>query len=155
MNKGFFEEGKNNGYECLENLDFEGSRDAYKFLHGYCDEFAGVLSDRFGYKIVTAIEGGFLTHAFAMTEQYGKKIYIDIRGYTDDIGEIMEEFEDYSTEYLLYVFGTKGECDEFLEKELGFGGEEFFEGLEERTEEINLIVDNFIHYYEVKEQYAV
>ncbi len=76
--------------------------DMYSFLHGFCDVFARELSNIYGYKPYV-IYGDFtydteertIVHAFCMVNDK----YIDIRGITDDIHELLDEFEDFFESY--------------------------------------------------------
>ncbi len=73
--------------------------DAYQYLHGCCDDFALALNDVFGYEIVLWLGknrdfGGLrLIHAFCSFEHEDTIHYIDVRGVTDGINDIVSEFD--------------------------------------------------------------
>lgn len=68
---------------------------AFDFLHGYCLDFALVLSDELGYKIETLRDpDGNLIHAYCIAEEEGQKLYIDVRGVTNDSALFFEEFQN-------------------------------------------------------------
>lgn len=70
------------------------------FLHGYCDIFACMLHDKYGYPIEKIIdEDGLLIHAYCVCKQYNRTLYMDIRGATDNWEEFLEEFDDFMPEY--------------------------------------------------------
>lgn len=90
-------------FSFLEHVKVTDDRDAYEFLHGFCDDFAAVLSEVFGYEIETVrhweVPGliGSLVHAYCIAELHGETAYIDIRGITTDAELFFEEFEDEVT----------------------------------------------------------
>ncbi len=71
-----------------ENGYKEGDLTAYDFLHGYCNVFAWILSQKTGLAPIGMYEYGRLIHAFVETDNG----YIDIRGFTDDYDEFIQEF---------------------------------------------------------------
>lgn len=133
MNKGFFNElidirneyDENAGYEFLENASLdEDCYDLYQFLHGFCDEFAVLNARKNGYKVVlwTAFDEEIkkerLVHAFNQFEDGGKTYYSDIRGITDNLELIKEEFEDYEYENIK-IFDNEVETINFIKQLLG------------------------------------
>lgn len=87
----------------LENISVSEERNAFQYLHGFCDEFAAMLSEIYGYEIESArhweTEGftGKLIHAYCLCEVQGKLAYIDVRGITTDPERFFEEFENEVT----------------------------------------------------------
>lgn len=80
-----------------------GNKNAFQYLHGFCDEFAAALSDVYGYEIVTVrhceeddVERK-LIHAYCIAEIDGETALIDIRGATTDPELFFEEFENEVT----------------------------------------------------------
>lgn len=72
---------------------------AYDFLHGFCNVFAEVLSEEFGYKVECLYnEDGSLIHAYCINESpLNGIVFIDVRGTTSSYEELIEEFEDECT----------------------------------------------------------
>lgn len=107
MKKGFFL--LDDYEEALENTDIKGYVSALDLLHGECQEFALALNKIFDYKIIIwidydqDIDGDALLHAFNAIEVQGEIYYIDIRGITDNIIDIMESF-DYWEKPDLYLY---------------------------------------------------
>jgi len=100
MQTGFYRMG--NMESALQHLDIAGIIiDAYQYLHGCCDDFALGLNNLFGYKIILwteiSTESGHtvLIHAFNVFKFRGKDYYVDIRGITDSINDIISEFDYY------------------------------------------------------------
>ena len=78
--------------ECAVTL---GRFNAFDFLHGYCLDFALLLSDELGYQLETVRDpAGALIHAYCISEVDGEKLYIDVRGITNDADLFFKEFED-------------------------------------------------------------
>ena len=69
-------------------------------MHGYCADFAAILSDVCGYSIecVRHIdedgEEGRLIHAYCIAKIFNEKAYIDIRGITTDPQLFFQEFKN-------------------------------------------------------------
>lgn len=107
MKKGFFNlEDEDEGYDFLETLNINNKEiDALYYLHGICHEFSLALNKIFGYDIVLwtnydeDVKSYVLVHAFNMFQYKGKQYYADIRGITDNLEDIINEF-DYSEEIL-------------------------------------------------------
>lgn len=79
----------------LEDV-FEGTDlSAYDFLHGFCFTFAIELSKTFGYEIETVKDEDLdLIHAYCVAQTNGDKVYIDIRGITNDPELFFDDFDD-------------------------------------------------------------
>ncbi|MGU8835472.1 hypothetical protein ACV3UL_14415 [Clostridium perfringens] len=100
MKKGFFTIDNEEGYDFLENL-LVGNKemDALYYLHGLCHEFALALNETLGYEIVLwvnydeDISCNKLVHAFNTFEHKGTHYYVDVRGITDNIKDIIDEFD--------------------------------------------------------------
>ena len=76
----------------------KGNVSAYDLLHGFCNVFAKVLNEEFGYRINEITdEYGTLIHFYALGKEKGRPVYIDVRGKTDDYSEFIEEFEYFTT----------------------------------------------------------
>ena len=77
----------------LANEFSAGGFTPYDFLHGYCYEFAGRLSELYGHKMraVKSLNGDELIHAYCVDES-GR--YYDVRGWTDDYRLLMHEFPE-------------------------------------------------------------
>lgn len=89
----------------LENIDVTGDLNAFDFLHGFCPDFAAMLSDLYGYKIVAVRHcdednvSGKLIHAYCVADFESEQVFIDIRGITNDPVLFFEEFENEVTYY--------------------------------------------------------
>lgn len=90
----------------LENVKVTEEEHAFNFLHGYCDEFAAMLNEVYGYPIECVRRmrdvsdetcGAKLVHAYCVANLNGKKAYIDVRGVTTDPVLFYEEFENEVT----------------------------------------------------------
>ena len=87
----------------LENVQVTPDLNAFDFLHGYCADFAAVLSDVYGYSIecIRHIdedgEDGRLIHAYCIDELNGETAYIDIRGITTIPEVFFRDFENEVT----------------------------------------------------------
>ncbi|MFW5962424.1 MAG: hypothetical protein ACOCQR_02300 [bacterium] len=86
----------------LENCFINGERvSCIRFLHGFCDDFAIVLAEKFNYRLILWIDYDWdidkdvLVHAFNVCTVDGKTYYIDVRGITDDLDEIMSDFPHF------------------------------------------------------------
>lgn len=72
---------------------------AYNFLHGYCNEFAYMLNEKYGYPVFEIKgEEGNLIHSFARVDTDSEHYFIDVRGITTDYSEFISEFEDWTDE---------------------------------------------------------
>lgn len=66
----------------------------YDYLHGFCLEFALHLNQLYGYPVEAVYsKNSSLIHAYCVSEKDGKTIFIDIRGWTDDWQEFIQEFD--------------------------------------------------------------
>ncbi|HBF77174.1 MULTISPECIES: hypothetical protein [Clostridium] len=96
MNKGYF-----NLENKLESIIIKPNITAYDFLHGSCEKFALALNKVMNYRIILWIDyhddikRNALLHAFNVFNFKGKTYYADIRGITDNIEDIMNEFDYY------------------------------------------------------------
>lgn len=85
----------------LENINMmcEDPFGVYDFLHGYCNEFAYMLNEKYGYPIYEIVDHtGTLIHSFARLDQNNIHYFIDVRGITTDYHEFISEFEDWTDE---------------------------------------------------------
>lgn len=95
------ETGESIDFGFMDGLDYFYNEDIptraiYDLLHGYCDNFAVLLHNEFGYDInLVRNKDSGLIHAYCTTEKDGETLYIDIRGITDSIDEFFGEFEDF------------------------------------------------------------
>lgn len=80
-------------FAFMENIEYN----PYQFLHGYCDQFAMVLSQKFGYEIELVRNDDSLIHAYCTVNFQGKKAYIDVRGITTVKRLFFDEFADWLT----------------------------------------------------------
>lgn len=104
MKTGFFKNncGYDAPYEAMEHVNLSHGYTAYDFLHGFCNCFAMMLNQKFGFPCeLIWDECGCLIHAYCVNEVGGKKYFIDARGVTDDVFEFLDEFGDWlpSLEY--------------------------------------------------------
>lgn len=138
----------------MENVDIDGqSFDFFKYLHGYCDEFAMYLAEKFSYDICIWITHDYelnkdvLVHTFNRLEYGGKIYYIDVRGITESFDDVLLDFEDYSSEDSLniQIFSNIKEAELFIKNVLGFD-----EYNKTNKEEIEFIVDKFRSMYKFK-----
>lgn len=97
------QENEDISFDFMANDDIGGALDNSKYnlhdcLHGYCDIFAAVLHEIFGYKIeyLYGPDGG-LVHSYAIATDKDKQTtyYIDVRGICDDWDTFIEEFDDW------------------------------------------------------------
>lgn len=108
MIKGFYNSEEN--YDFLYNVSVNNINiNAHKYLHGNCHEFSISLNKKFGYPIVLwiefndEIEEDILVHAFNIVRDDSRIYFVDIRGITDDINMLTNEFnysEDVNTNEL-------------------------------------------------------
>ena len=85
----------------LENeIQCDGGLTPYDFLHGYCNVFAQMLNEKYGYRIEAAYEEpSQLVHCWCVSEAPdGRKAYIDVRGVTTSFDDLMKDFEDFWTD---------------------------------------------------------
>ena len=69
------------------------------YMHGACDVFAWYLSREYGYGIRAyhTVRDGYqdlLVHAMCFSDYDGMRHWIDVRGITDDVDEMLEPFLD-------------------------------------------------------------
>lgn len=78
----------------------------FDFLHGLCDIFAAYMNDKYGYDAYQIYDAnGNLIHAFCISGTVnGHPIYADIRGETNDLEEMLAEF-DLEEQDLPYFLG--------------------------------------------------
>lgn len=149
MTKGFFVQGRNDGYEFMERIALNNGLivNGHQYLHGCCDDFARLLADKYEYKIVYAIDKDeegyyYLLHAFAKVEHMGVTYYIDVRGTTTDLATILEEF-DWSEELFYMEFNDSSEALRYSETSLSFTAIE-------DCEDIELLVRYYEEYYNIR-----
>lgn len=66
----------------------------YNFIHGYCDVMAEYMSNTYGYEKKYLVSNkALLVHAWCEYDYNGERMYIDARGSTNDINEMIEEFD--------------------------------------------------------------
>ena len=144
-------------FGCLENVDVTPDRNAFRFLHGFCDEFAAMLSDVYGYEIEAVRHfdedgfGGKLIHAYCVSEIAGEKAYIDIRGITTDVEKFFEAFENEVTYYPdgeLWDLEGQATMERWASKDELFDGD--YEGWS--NEDIRQFIFNNGSYYNVAAQ---
>lgn len=76
----------------LEKCSFDQSI----FLHGDCAIFAIALKDIYGYNIfLLKNEENQIVHFFCIKNENKNEVYCDIRGFSNDIYNFFEEFEDF------------------------------------------------------------
>lgn len=130
----------------LENVCVESDIfDLFKYLHGFCDDFALFFSCKYDIEICL-LEGydeetnqKYLIHAFNCFECNGAECYMDIRGITDDIERILLDFDDEVDEIVFKTKLSYKECIKYLScNKL------------EYEDELKLIYELFKDYYNVK-----
>lgn len=128
MKNGFFTISSEDDYDFLETLNVNNKIiNAFYYLHGICHEFALALNEIFGYDIVLwinfdeDIHSNALVHAFNTFTYNGKQYYVDVRGITDDLNDIIDEFDYY--EDLIDVIGHNKKDSQNILKELGLNTE--------------------------------
>lgn len=92
MKKGYWEQIKDisDAQDELEKKCNGARRNAYSFLHGFCDTFAKALHDKYNYDIqIITDKDNNLIHAYCVKDNF----YIDIRGIIDDFEIFIQEFE--------------------------------------------------------------
>jgi hypothetical protein len=96
------------------NKEVKYIREMNYYLHGYCDEFAYALANKFGYNIVLfcASDGDKfknIVHAFCVKEVNGKNVYIDIRGKSrlTSLSDIMDIYEEMYDFYFIKILSPK------------------------------------------------
>lgn len=122
MHNGFYSEldellneGEDADFGFMENevlgkdIKYDGRTfSAFNFLHGFCNVFAQILNEKYGYSVECIYnEAGRLVHCFCIDDSNGKLVFIDVRGKTDDYFEFVSEFEDEVTCYGYPVENTK------------------------------------------------
>ena len=82
-------------FSFMENYTLKDNKlNAFDFLHGFCNEFADYLHEKYGYSVEAVREYGNLIHMYCTAEIDGETHFIDIRGICDDWDEFMQEFTD-------------------------------------------------------------
>ena len=94
-------------YDFLKTILIEDEWfDLYQFLHGYCDEFAYYQAMKQGYSMVVWYQLNEITqcfeliHVFNQFERDGVTHYMDIRGVTTEINQILEDFEGHDYQWV-------------------------------------------------------
>ena len=107
---------KNKKYaELEETVDDASSHYEYAsiFLHGSCQLFAFELHNRYGYEGVNLqVPGNVDRHFFCTTIVNGKDVYIDVRGITDNLDDLIDEFIDDDYEIVEYDFSDEQNLSE-------------------------------------------
>ncbi len=105
---------ENKQYEEINLENFEDGDnpydDAWIFLHGSCQLFALALQRKYGYLAVNLqINGNSNAHYFCQSSYKGKTVYIDVRGITTDLNDVISEFiyKDYDYKIIKYNFGEE------------------------------------------------
>lgn len=107
--------------------------DASVFLHGFCDIFAELLSQKYGYSIKKLLdEEDELVHVFCTTDISGKRYYIDARGITDEPQDVMLEFEDF----VFYTSIYENTVVDYKEESRKFYGDSCYEEFKKLAEEL-------------------
>lgn len=88
---------RNPKYETTNLDDFEGEENPYEyanvFLKGSCQLFALALHEKYGYVCLNLqAESSPHTHYFCKANYMGKDVYIDIRGITANLNDIISTF---------------------------------------------------------------
>ena len=125
-NYGFFKDKRRNGYsgdfKFLNSDEFvlvgESKFFVGDFLHGWCDAFAFLLHDEFGWDVEEIVdEGGLLVHAYCVRYDDGVPVFIDVRGETTNFYDFVYEFWDClpidfpANEYCPDAVVRMNECD--------------------------------------------
>lgn len=107
---------ENEEYAELPEL-FEGASSPYEyadvFLHGSCQLFALELHNRYGYEgLNLQVPGNENRHFFCTTNVGGKDVYIDVRGITDNLDDLIDEFVFDDYEIVEYDFSDEKNLSE-------------------------------------------
>ncbi len=113
--------------------------DLYKYIHGYCDEFAMMLSKLYGYEIKMAFCGDILIHAWCQKGEY----FIDARGITNDEKLFFSEYDMKQT--VVYTLTTVEEFFQFAKEMLAKQGSEFTICCQEELNKLEK--DSYMQYY--------
>lgn len=122
------------GEECLadiRNKDFEKTNlddfvdcinsyyDASVFLKGSCQLFALGLHEKYGYETLNLrTELNPNAHYFCKTNYMGKEVYIDVRGVTENLNDVVSPFV-YGKQYQIITYNFEDE--QVLSKEDKYG----------------------------------
>ena len=104
----------------LENFSI-GEDKAFYYLHGLYENFALALNEKYGYDIEfmmsydEEIEHDVLDHAFCKTNIDGKDYFIDIRGITDNIDDILDGFDYFDVLENTFMIMDREQALNFLE----------------------------------------
>ena len=158
MKKGFYDEiildkkglVKNN-YDLYEFMMFTpiGDKcvDLYKYLSELDDEFSICLAKKFGYNINILVKYDYelgrdvLVHAYNSTIINGKEIFVDARGITSDIDDILEFADNKEIKYhRIFRFGNINAAKEKLRSLTGVK-------YDYKNSEISYILNNLKHNY--------
>lgn len=136
------------GFYFMENIcesfdsDDLNPIDLWKYIHGYCDEFAMMLSKLYGYEIKLAFEGdGFhtLIHAWCQVDEY----FIDVRGITNDSDLFFSEYDMRNTK--IYTCKNVNEFISFARRVLQQEEKDFCVICEEELNKLEC--DSYMEYY--------
>ena len=127
---GFFKNGekylqtiKNPKYETSNPDDFEDGINPYidadVFLHGSCQLFAFALHNKYEYTgLNLQTESNEYAHFFCKANFMGKDVYIDVRGITENLNDVISQFI-YREKYEIVEYDFKNE--KVLSKEEAHG----------------------------------
>ena len=141
MIKGFYNSEEN--YDFLYDVPVNNINiNAHKYLHGNCHEFSISLNKKFGYPIVLwiefndEIEEDILVHAFNIVRNDSRIYFVDIRGITDDINMLANEF-NYSEDVNINELSLKDALNILKRMNIPV----------DSLNECELIIDNYKNYY--------
>lgn len=141
MMKGFYNNDEN--YDFLNNIIINNHcMNAHKYLHGNCHEFSIALNNKFGYPIILwiefndEIEGEILVHAFNIIKHDSKVYFVDVRGITDDINMLTNEF-DFSEDVNINELSLEDTLNILKRMNIPV----------DSLNECELIIDNYKNYY--------
>ena len=128
---------ENKKYEEV-NLDiFEDGVNPYDnarvFLHGSCQLFALALQKKYGYSALNLqIKNNLNSHYFCQSNYKGKNVYIDVRGITTDLNDVIFEFTSGNNDYKIDLYEF---ADESILSKSDEHGLEFAEQIIEESPE--------------------
>ena len=127
MKKGFFEEIVRNEREIETTYEFlrftplgNGCVNIHKYLCEYDDIWSLSLTKLKGYALNVVVkydeelERDVLIHTFNSTEAHGKKIYIDCRGITTELDDILDGLDGEKEKFKMVTFSELEDAKEYL-----------------------------------------